>query len=210
MKLLSVLGALMGQGKQAKIFTDAQLRSILRHVDDRRGRYPERDRVMVLLSAKAGLRAKEISSLTWAMITDADGVLADALHLPNIASKGGKNGKGGRTIPLHPDLHAALAVLMSTRTVAPTDHVIHSERGRSYGPTAIAVWFHRIYHELGLDGASSHSGRRTFITRAVRKITEAGGSLRDVQQLAGHTSLATTQRYIEGDSDAKRKVISLI
>jgi integrase len=63
---------------------------------------------------------------------------------------------------------------------------------------------------IGLAGCSSHSGRRTFITRAARKITEAGGSLRDVQQLAGHASLAMTQRYIEGDSDAKRKLIALI
>jgi len=59
-------------------------------------------------------------------------------------------------------------------------------------------------------GCSSHSGRRTFITRAARKIVEAGGSLRDVQQLAGHASLATTQRYIEGDTDAKRRVVAMI
>jgi integrase/recombinase XerD len=41
-------------------------------------------------------------------------------------------------------------------------------------------------------------------------VVEAGGSLRDVQQLAGHVSLATTQRYIEGDSDAKRKLVGMI
>ena len=58
--------------------------------------------------------------------------------------------------------------------------------------------------------SSSHSGRRTFITRAAKKVVEAGGSLRDVQQLAGHSSLQTTQRYIEGDSEAKRKLVDLI
>ena len=72
------------------------------------------------------------------------------------------------------------------------------------------LWFHRLYTSLGLAGCSSHSGRRTFITRAARKVSEAGGSLRDVQQLAGHASLAMTQRYIEGDTDAKRKLIALI
>jgi integrase/recombinase XerD len=88
--------------------------------------------------------------------------------------------------------------------------VIHSERGPGYSAAAVQVWFLRLYKALGFVGASSHSGRRTFITRAARKIVEAGGSLRDVQELAGHASLATTQRYIAGSSDAKRKVIGLI
>jgi hypothetical protein len=61
-----------------------------------------------------------------------------------------------------------------------------------------------------MDGCSSHSGRRTFITRATRKVSQVGGSLRDVQELAGHTSLAMTQRYIEGDTNAKRKLVARI
>ena len=198
----------MGQGKQAKILNDAQIRAALRHVEDRGGRYPERDRVMILLSTKAGLRAKEIAMLTWSMITDASGTVSDVLELRNSASKGAS---GGRGIPLHADLKAALEALQATRRAgAADDRVIHSERGTGYSPGAVAVWFHRLYETLGFEGASSHSGRRTFITRAARKIVEAGGSLRDVQQLAGHATLATTQIYIEGDSDAKRKVIRLI
>jgi integrase/recombinase XerC len=74
----------------------------------------------------------------------------------------------------------------------------------------VTVWFHTLYHTLGLTGCSSHSGRRTFITRATKKVVEAGGSLRDVQQLAGHASLSMTQHYIEGDSDAKRKLVNLL
>ena len=72
------------------------------------------------------------------------------------------------------------------------------------------MWFAQLYGKLGFAGASSHSGRRSFITRAARKIIEAGGSLRDVQELAGHASLASTQRYIQGDTDAKRKVVALV
>jgi integrase len=53
-------------------------------------------------------------------------------------------------------------------------------------------------------------GRRTFITEAAKRCIEGGGSLRAVQQLAGHSSLATTQRYIEGSSDAKRRIVDLI
>jgi hypothetical protein len=60
---------------------------------------------------------------------------------------------------------------------------------------AITVWFHRLYGRLGLKGCSSHSGRRTFVTELAKSIVSHGGSLRDVQQLAGHASLATTQRF---------------
>ena len=75
---------------------------------------------------------------------------------------------------------------------------------------ALAIRFLTLYRDLGFKGASSHSGRRTFITKAAKRCIEGGGSLRDVQQLAGHSSLATTQRYIEGSSDAKRRIVDLI
>ena len=195
------------QGKQAKILSPTQERAILRYLDTTR--YPWRDRVMFLLSVKAGLRAKEIAALTWGMVTDADGQVSDTLHLQNRATKGKT---GGRSIPLHADLQAALVALQTWRgdKVAQQHPVIFSERGRGLSAAAVQLWFHRLYTSLGLAGCSSHSGRRTFITRAARKVSEVGGSLRDVQQLAGHTSLAMTQRYIEGDTDAKRKVIALI
>jgi len=197
-----------GQGRQAKILSDAQVRAALGHVESS-SRYPERDRVMILLSVKAGLRAKEIANLTWSMVTDAEGALGDAIHLPNSASKG-RN--GGRTVPLNPLLWEALADLHANRgdEVRPDAHIIHSERGEGYSAAAVQVWFARLYSALGFDGASSHSGRRTFITKAAKRIVEAGGSLRDIQELAGHSSLATTQRYIQGDSRAKQNVVRMI
>jgi integrase len=83
--------------------------------------------------------------------------------------------------------------------------------GRFSSPSeGVRLWFHRLYTSLKMDGCSSHSGRRTFITRAARKVSQVGGSLRDVQELAGHTSLAMTQRYIEGDTEAKRKLVALL
>ena len=84
----------MMQGKQAKIVSPIQERALLGYLDTTR--YPARDRVMFLLSMKAGLRAKEMASLTWAMVTDAQGQVAEVLHVPNRASKGKM---GGRTIP---------------------------------------------------------------------------------------------------------------
>jgi integrase/recombinase XerD len=197
----------MALGKQAKIISDKQVRAVLSELDTRR--YPIRDRVMFLLSIKAGLRAKEVSSVTWAMVTDAEGEIADAIALENRASKGKG---GGRHIPMHPDLKAALIALHRNRgEKARSDMpVVHSERDRGLSAAAVVVWFHRLYAGLGMVGCSSHSGRRSFITRAARKISEVGGSLRDIQQLAGHASLGTTARYIEADPEAQRKLVMLI
>ena len=80
----------------------------------------------------------------------------------------------------------------------------------SVKPQVIVNMFRKWYRDLGLVGCSSHSGRRTFITNAARKISTVGGSLRDVQFLAGHSSLNTTQRYIEGDSEARSRVVDII
>jgi integrase len=85
-----------------------------------------------------------------------------------------------------------------------------SERGNAMTALSIVVWFDRAFKNIGLKGCSSHSGRRTFVTRAARIVHKAGGSLRDVQLLAGHRSIQTTQRYIDGDTDAQRKLISMI
>ena len=197
----------MALGKQAKILTDKQVRAVLAELDIRR--YPLRDRVMFLLSIKAGLRAKEIASITWAMVTDAEGEIADIIALENRASKGKG---GGRHIPVHPDLKTALIALHRNRgdKARPDMPVIHSERDRGLSAAAVVVWFHRLYAGLGMVGCSSHSGRRSFITRCARKISEVGGSLRDIQALAGHASLGTTARYIEADAEAQRKVVALI
>jgi hypothetical protein len=70
--------------------------------------------------------------------------------------------------------------------------------------------FGQWYADLGLIDCSSHSGRRTFITNAAKKITTVGGSLRDVQALAGHSFLAVAHRYIEGDAEARRKIVELV
>jgi integrase/recombinase XerC len=195
------------QGKQAKIVSPTQERAILGYLETTR--YPARDRVIFLLSMKAGLRAKEMASLTWAMVTDAAGQITEAIHLQNRASKGKT---GGRTIPMHPDLQTALMLLQTARgdTPRPDQAVLFSERGGGLSPATVRLWFHRLYTSLKMDGCSSHSGRRTFITRAARRVSQVGGSLRDVQELAGHTSLAMTQRYIEGDTEAKRKLVALL
>jgi integrase len=194
----------MAQGKQAKVLSEGQIKAALASLES--SRYPLRDRVLFLLSTKAGLRAKEIAKLQWWMVTDAEGILSDCINLDDQASKG----NSGRTIPMHKQLIHALSELQQACTTHAEDFVIVSERGSQMQASSVVKWFQRLYESLAFDGCSSHSGRRTFITNAARKVSLVGASLRDVQQLAGHSSLNTTQRYMEGDSEAKRKLIALI
>jgi len=203
-----------GLGKQAKTLTDTQLRSLLHYVETAT-RYPERNRLIVLLSFKAGLRAKEIAGLTWEMVTDAEGGVADAIALQNSASKGKR---GGRVIPLHTDLRAALEALRAAtftsedlELVAVKGFVIgfakHNMDLASRAATVSYLFNKSWFPEMRFDGATSHSGRRTFITKAARTVSLVGGSLRDVQALAGHSSIAVTQRYVDQDPAAQRRLI---
>lgn len=195
----------MALGKQARILAKAQVEAVLAHVA--RSRNSVRNRTIVLLSVKAGLRAKEIAGLRWSMVIGADGNLDNAIRLEDRASKG----RSGRVVPLAKDLREALQSLRDQRPPAsPDDHIIRTERRASTSAQAIVNQFSRWFDELGFVGCSSHSGRRTFITNAARRISTVGGSLRDVQALAGHRSLTTTQRYIEFDSDAQRRVVELL
>jgi integrase len=195
----------MGLGKQAKTLTTAQQNAVLAYLSTTR--HPLRNKVIFLLSIRAGLRAKEIASLTVGMTTNATGEL-DKIALQNIASKGKS---GGRVIPLNKELKEALEKLLSAYgEVQPTDRVIQSERSKSVSSQTIVNMFGGWYKELGFDGCSSHSGRRTFITNGARKIGQVGGSLRDIQFLAGHSSLQTTQRYIETNSESHKKIVDII
>ncbi|AWM06081.1 tyrosine-type recombinase/integrase [Bradyrhizobium symbiodeficiens] len=189
-------------GKQAKILSADHIDDLLFFAEQTR--HPLRNRVIVLLSVKAGLRAAEIAKLTWDMVLTPTGEIGQSIEVRDgIAKK-----RSGRLIPIHAHLRLALGdLLASGYSEGP---IIRSERGGAMSPESIVIWFYRKFGALGFDGCSSHSGRRTFITRAARSVHSAGGSLRDVQLLAGHRSIQTTQRYIDGDSDAQRRLISLI
>ena len=190
-------------GKQAKILSLGDVNDLL--VFASCTRHPLRNRVIVLLAAKAGLRAVEIAKLTWDMVLDPTGEIGWVIELRDHAAKNGS----GRLIPVHPDLRQALTAYRGR--VPGSGPLIRSERGGgAMTPLSIVVWFNRAFRNIGLHGCSSHSGRRTFITRAARLVHKAGGSLRDVQLLAGHRSIQTTQRYIDGDTDVQRKLVAMI
>jgi len=195
----------MSLQKQSKTLSKKQVAAVSGYLRGRRNGL--RNETIFLLSVKAGLRAKEISALDWGMVLTSDGEVGKEIHLTDTASKG-RN--GGRVIPLHPQIRQNLIEMRSETGGSGSDRIIQSERSKAVGSQTIINMFQTWYRDLGLEGCSSHSGRRTFITMTARQISTVGGSLRDIQYLAGHSSLQTTQRYIEGDSESRMKVVGLL
>jgi integrase/recombinase XerD len=196
-----------GIGKQAKTLTEHQQQALLAWLNTRK--HADRNRLIVLLSFKSGLRAKEIASLKWSMVMNAEGDIGDHLHLTNDASKG----KSGRIIALNKDLKKQLIKVQENEGIAIDDagrSVIQTQREQGTSAQVIVNAFQSWYRKLGFVGCSSHSGRRSFITQAARKVSLVGGSLRDVQALAGHASLTTTSRYIEMDAEAQVKLVNIV
>ena len=198
----------MGLSKQAKTLNEKQSKLVISYLNttDR----PQRNMVIFLLSLKAGLRAKEISCLKWSMVMGADGDIGEFINLPNVASKG----NSGRTIPLNKTLKDNLVQLLNKVQLVNDNvsdqFIITTQRSPKTSAQVIVNMFSHWYEECGLIGCSSHSGRRSFITNCSRMISSVGGSLRDVQSLAGHSNLNTTQRYIDGDEKSKIKVVDII
>lgn len=163
-----------------------------------------------MLSFKAGLRAQEIAKLQWNMVCNSDGKIADLINLSNNASKGKSS---GHIIPLHKELKTLLVELLAQQQqnefFSLDKAVINTERGQETTAQVIVNFFHDLYKNIGFIGCSSHSGRRTFITNAAKHISLVGGTLNDVRLLAGHSSLATTQRYIAYDTEAQRKIVEM-
>ena len=192
-------------GKQAKVLTEAQARSVVRHLKEE-SRYADRNVVIFYLSYLAGLRASEISKIPWEMVLGADGRVQKFIELRDSISKKG----AGRIIPMHSDLQSALIDWRSNPRMVwreRTETVILSMRNAPMSPHSIVLWFKRLYSTLGIEGASSHSGRRTLATRSARNLSKVGGSLKDLQSILGHKNVSTTQLYVDVSSEAKRKLI---
>ena len=187
---------------QAKTLTNDQLNTVLKYVE-KRSKQPVRDYVIVLLSFKAGLRAAEIAGLDWDDVTDAFGNIGQPgengamfLTIPaDIAKKGHT-----RTVPMHNALRAALIALKGTTPAYLTkgsDPVVRGSIVPRMSANNLQQYVGRLYRSMGLQGCSSHSGRRSFITAAARAANNYGCSLKDVQRIAGHKYIDTTERYVD-------------
>ena len=200
----------MGLGKQSKVLNKSQIEMISNYLRSKRNGL--RNETIFLLSVKSGLRSKEISQLQWKYVLKSDGdTIDDYINLPNSSSKG----KSGRIIPLHKSITENLQLLLIEHKRYRSfdfnsSFIVRTERSPFTSSQSVVNMFQSWYRNLGLLGCSSHSGRRTFITETSKKISLVGGSLRDIQMMVGHSSLQTTQRYIESDSESQRKVVNLI
>ena len=199
----------MGLGKQSKVLNKSQIEVVSTYLRSKRNGL--RNQTIFLLSVKSGLRSKEISKLSWKEVCDSNGEVDNCISLTNRSSKG----LSGRIVPLHKDVRHNLIELLDIHKQfrsfdINTSFVVRTERLPFTTSQTIVNMFQKWYRTLGLVGCSSHSGRRTFITETSKKISLVGGSLRDVQMMVGHSSLQTTQRYIESDSESQRKVVDLI
>lgn len=194
----------MALSRQAKYLSTENIAEVEEYI--KRGRrYPERDICMFYFSVYAAFRAVDTSNTTWEMLTDAKGNLVDEVRITNTASKGKS---GGRVVPLHPKLMAALRAFHEVCGCPSRGPLFVSERGKKFTAHVVVQRFAYWYGQLGLKGCSSHSGRRTALTNLARSINLHGGSMNDVRALAGHKHLNTTQRYIEENEEAKKAAIA--
>jgi len=175
---------------QAKVLSDAELKRVLAVVATMK--HGQRNRLLVLLSFQAGMRAGEIAALKVGHVLNSDGSVRDRVHLSNDQTKGNRQ----RTVILSRRLQSEILNFVSELTGRSAERdqpLIQSQKRGHFSATTLVMLFREIFDQAGLPDARSHSGRRSFITKLANK----GVSVRVVQTLAGHSSMQTTQRYID-------------
>jgi integrase/recombinase XerD len=191
--------------KQAAYLSEKQVKNAIARMNDYK--HSLRNKAIIELTLYAGLRAIEVASLRWEHLLNEDGEIGEVIKLTNDASKG----RSGGLVPLNAKLKATLAELWNSRTDKSAKNAVIADRnGNALKRQSVVnlLWSH--YRRCDIQGASSHSGRRTFVSNAARKISLVGGSMRDVQALARHKNLQTTQRYVEQNTEAQRLVVNMI
>ena len=180
---------------RAKLLTVDQIERVIDYLRET-SRVPESDVLKVYLSFYAGLRACEIARLTLDDVTTASGKVGNRIYVSDSIAKGGY----GRVIGMHDNIAEAIEDFRKAYPDAKR-LAISSRSGRTQSPNAMAAWFWHLYRRLGYHGCSSHSGRRWHITELARIAYKHGCSLVEVQKLAGHARLDSTQAYIDPISD---------
>lgn len=184
--------------KKAKTLTPEQFGKIMILAGSTK--HAARDKVLLLLSFKCGLRSCEIARLKWSDVTDAEGNILPVNSWILLGHDITKGKKPDTKVPLNADLRGAL---LSLAAVTPNKkHIAYAPQSKtgSMTPNNVTVYLYQLYQRFGFVGCSSHSGRRTFITTLSRICNDHGCSIKDVQNLARHSDIRTTEKYIEPSS----------
>ena len=188
--------------KQAKLLSDAEFKRLTAVINSIR--YSERNHTIVALSFYAGMRACEIAALRVCDVINSNGKVKDTIYLSAAQTKGSEN----TTILVNTKLQKQLYKYLKIHPVLlknPNRPLIFSAKGAGFSAQTIVNLFKRLYGLAGIEGASSHSGRRQFVTR----LADQGINARLVQSLARHKHLSTTQRYIDVNENALRNALEV-
>ena len=187
---------------QAKTLSEKDLKILLATISSKR--HNARNRAMVLMSVWAGMRVGEIAALRLGDVIAADGSVKDQINLTADQTKGHR----GRVVMLGDRLRKELRSYIDTLKHKDVEHpLFYSQRTRSgFSANTLCQHFATLYRDAGLDGASSHSGRRTFITTLANK----GVGVRVLMALAGHRNMSTTQRYIDLNDEMMKVAVNLV
>ena len=189
--------------KQAKLLTPAEYKRLAAVVDSLR--HSTRNHTAVALSFYAGLRACEIAALRIGDVFDAEGQPKDTIYLSAAQTKGSES----CTVLVNKRLRQQLARYAAQypkHVLKPTAPLLFSAKGGGFSAQTVVNLFQRLYRFAAIDGASSHSGRRQFVT----ELADKGINARIVQALARHKHLSTTQRYIDINDNKLRAAIELL
>lgn len=188
--------------KQARVPTEAEFRRLAAVVSQ--GKYGPRNRMALMLSYLAGLRVGEIASLQWNDLVDGEGKVREQLRLSAAVTKGGH----ARVVFLNARLGKEVDQYRSSLAQPPTllQPVLVTQKRSAFSANTLCQLMRGWYDLAGLDGGSSHSGRRWFIT----KLAHAGISPKAIMMLAGHRHLSTTQRYIDVNDEMMRSAVEIL
>ena len=189
--------------KQAKTLNQQELRKVLDYISTRK--HAARNRAMLMTTFLSGMRVGEVSSLRMKDVIDAEGNVRNEIRLTPEMTKG----DSARIVFVNERLRKELEqYLRINKSNNPDSKLFYSQKKTSNGFNAntLTQHFHFLYKRAGVDGASSHSGRRTFITNLASK----GVGVRVLMNLAGHKSIATTQAYIDINDNMLRSAVELV
>lgn len=195
-------GRPIGISGQAPVLKPNEVGTVLR-VARSRSRLPERSEVALCISLYLGLRAKEIASLKWGDVYEDDGQLRQILRLKSAYTKGAKTRDVYLTAPHLRKVLSAYGWKYKPNKTSGSS-LFRSQKGGNMRPSSMARFLKTLYSEAGLTRASSHTGRRTFIT----SLAERGIDLKAISVLAGHSNIRTTALYVDANPERLSRILS--